>query len=115
MNAEARVVRPSRAGTILLRIALAGGVFVVATFLATARSMPGASEAVMKLVDASFDVSMICGMIAPFLAIIGAILVFRARRRLTALDWISFAFGLIAGLLPVLFVYAYSNCPNGIC
>ncbi len=89
--------------------------FIVVTFLAFSRPMPGAPRWVHELASVSFEAGMVMGLIAPVLAIIGAILCFLARRRLTALDWVSLAFGLVAGLLPAMFIYAYSNCPDGVC
>lgn len=102
-------------GRILLRIALVCCIFIVATFFASFITWPGVPEWWRDFCNATFEIGLVMGLVAPLLAIVGAVLTWRAQRRLMALDWVSFAMGLACFLLPAMFVVAYSNCPNGIC
>ncbi len=115
MSSEPRVVRRSLVGTLLLRAALVCGVFIVVLVLVSMRPMPGVADWLFDLIQTLSTLALLLGVIAPLLAIVGAILAFRAQRRLSALDWVSFAFGLVSVLLPALFIYAYSDCPGGVC
>ncbi|HYJ39556.1 MAG TPA: hypothetical protein VEW08_02130 [Steroidobacteraceae bacterium] len=103
-------------GVILLRIALIAGLYVivylVASFIPTP---PGISSEMRDFISTLFAVAMWIGAIAPIVAIIGVVLLRVSRHRFKALDWVSLAVGISTVLLPALFVWAYSNCPNGIC
>ena len=104
-----------RLGTYLLRAALIGGLYIVALFLVSMYPKPGVSWSVIEVLNILFEIALVVGLVAPVLAISGAIILWVKKRRFGALDWISLAIGLVALLLPVMFVLAYSNCPNGVC
>ena len=103
-------------GIILLRIALIAGVYVIVYIAASFIPMP--TRIAVEMLDFNnflFGVAMWIGAIAPIVAIIGAVLLGVSRKRFKPLDWTSLAVGISTVLLPALFVYAYSNCPDGIC
>ena len=103
-------------GVILLRIALIAGLYVIVYVAASFIPMrQGISSEMLDFINSLFDVAMWIGAIAPIVAIIGAVLLRVSHQRFKALDWVSLAVGISTVLLPALFVYAYSNCPNGIC
>jgi hypothetical protein len=103
------------AGVILLRVALFAGLYVIVLLATTTRPMPGVSTAVLEFVITLQELAFLAGLIAPIVAIVGAVLLRSRRQRFTALDWVSLGVGISTVLLPVLFVYAYSDCPNGVC
>ena len=114
MTADTKNLVP---GVILLRIALIAGLYVI-VYIAAASFIPtppGISEARRDFINSLFDLAMWIGAIAPMVAIIGAVLLRVSRQRFKALDWASLAVGISTFLLPALFVYVYSNCPNGVC
>jgi hypothetical protein len=112
----AAAARRSRVGPVLLRIALAGGVFVVlALVISENHALFGLSSEPFGVANELFRLAILVGMVAPVFAIVGSIIMLVTRSRFSVLDWVSLALGLIPGLLPLLFMLAYSNCPNGIC
>ena len=102
-------------GVILLRVALIAGIYVILIVATTIRPMPGVSPALFNFFMTLEDLAFLVGLIAPLVAIVGAVLLWVRRRRFKPLDWVSLAIGLSTVLLPALFVIAYSNCPNGVC
>jgi hypothetical protein len=104
-----------RTGIYLLRVALAGGLFNIGLFLVSMSPRPGADRSVIEVLHALFEVSLVVGLVAPILAITGAIILLVKKRRFGVVDWLSLAIGVVVLLLPVMFVLAYSNCPNRIC
>ena len=103
-------------GVILLRIALIAGLYVVLYLAASfIRTPPGISSEMRDFISLLFAVAMWIGAIAPIVAIIGAVLLRVSRQRFKTLDWVSLAVGISTVLLPALFIYVYSNCPNRVC
>jgi hypothetical protein len=98
-----------------LRAALVGGIYVAVLVAATVNPLPGLSSEVFEWVSALSEIALGIGAVTPLLVVIGVVLARLSRRRLTALDWVSIAFGVGAVSLPVLFFLAYANCPNGAC
>lgn len=101
-------------GTFILRMALVAGLYVIVVVAATINPIPVALRGYFNFFNGLSAVALNVGLIAPILAIVGSVLV-RRRRRFTALDWVSLAAGLLAVLFPALFIFAYSNCPGGVC
>ena len=69
----------------------------------------------LYIVAPFLGVTLVVGLVAPILAITGAIILLVKKRRFGVVDWFSLAIGVDVLLLPVMFVLAYSNCPNRIC
>lgn len=105
----------SKAGVFLLRAALIGGIYVIVIVAATIRPMPWLPHGAFEVVSTLSSLALCIALIAPLLAIVGAVLTRLGRRRFTALDWTSLAFGIVPVLQPALFFLAYSNCPRGYC
>jgi uncharacterized membrane protein len=59
--------------------------------------------------------SLLGGVVAPVLAILGSVLLIATRRRVSRLAVFALVFGCLAFSWPLLFFLAYSNCPNGVC
>ena len=97
MPEEAR----GRTGIYLLRIALAGGLFNIGLFLVSMSPKPGAERSVIEMLHALFEVSLVVGLVAPILAITGAIILLVKKRRFGVVDWFSLAIGVVVLLLPV--------------
>jgi len=114
MTADEKKLIP---GVILLRIALIAGLYVIVYLAASfiIPTPPGISSEMRDFISLLFAVAMWIGAIAPIVAIIGAVLLRVSRQRFKARDWVSLAVGISTVLLPALFVYVYSNCPNGVC
>jgi hypothetical protein len=102
-------------GVALLRIALAGGLFVIVYLAASFIPMPNPATAMFKFINSLWELALWIGLTAPVVAIVGALLLRFRRQRFMALDWVSLAVGVSTFLLPALFIYAYSNCPNRVC
>jgi hypothetical protein len=94
---------------------LAGGLYLIVYMAASFIPLRGISTAQFEFINSLFYLAMMIGLIAPVVAIIGAVLLRIRGQRFKALDWVSLAVGISAVLLPALIVYAYSNCPNRVC
>ena len=112
MTADTKKLVP---GVILLRIALACGLFVIVYVAASFIPMAGVSTAVSEFNSKLFVLAIWIGLFAPVIALVGAVLLRFSRQRFRALDWVSLAVGVSSVLLPGLFIYAYSDCPNRVC
>ena len=91
-------------GVILLRIALAGGLYVIVYLAASFIPMPGVSTAVSEFINRLWELALWVGLIAPLVAIVGAALLRFRRRRFRPLDWVSLAVGVSCGLPLFLFM-----------
>ena len=103
------------AGVILLRLALIAGLYVILDLAVSFIPMPEGLTAVSEFFNRHWPLTITIGLIAPVVAIVGALLLRFRRQRFRALDWVSLAVGVSVVLLPALFIYAYSDCPNGVC
>jgi len=112
MTADKKKLVP---GVILLRIALIAGLYVIVYVAGSFVPTPEPSRAVFKFLNNLWHLALWIGLIAPVIAIVGALLLRFSRQRFKALDWVSLAVGVSSVLLPGLFIYAYSNCPDGVC
>jgi len=102
-------------GTWLLRAALVGGLYVILLVAGTLHPIPDISEVVFEFVNFLSALALSVGLIAPLFALLGAVLVYVARRRLNRLEWASVGVAFVSLLFPVLFTIAFSNCPRHIC